>query len=302
MLELGVSLKQSRFVKFGFSLLPLSLRLESMQFFQKQWYDRINLTLSCPDNSRIPRVPNAGRVRDGVLTMHNGLLIHRGSYYGETVSVLLELNGGVHEPQEESIFQEVLKFIPPGATMMELGAYWGFYSMWFARSVPSARCLLVEPQSRNLDLGKSNFALNNLQADFLQGWSGSKPDDEDDPFPVYGVDELMERQGIETLNMLHADIQGAEVEMLRTATKAIARGAIDYAFISTHSDQLHEECLRFLIDRGFSIIAEANVTDSFSEDGVIAARRDGISGPPAMTISKRSRQSDRARSRVPERT
>ena len=98
-------LRKSRFVKFCFRQLPVWLRLESMRFFQKAWYDRIHMTLSCPDNARIFRVPGAGRINGDTLTMHNGLLIGRGSYYGETMSVLLELNGAVHEPQEECVFQ-----------------------------------------------------------------------------------------------------------------------------------------------------------------------------------------------------
>ena len=64
--------------------------------------------------------------------MHNGVLVQRGSYYGETATVLLELNRGVHEPQEERIFQEVLPYIPAGGSILELGAYWGFHSIWFA--------------------------------------------------------------------------------------------------------------------------------------------------------------------------
>lgn len=280
-------LKQSRMVKLCFRQLPASLRLKSLRFLEPGWYDRIHLALSCPDNVRVPKVPRAGEVRDGLLIMHNGLLIHRGSYHGETLSVLLELNGAVHEPQEEYVFHEVLQFIPPGGTMLELGAYWGFYSMWFAQRVPSARCILVEPDPHNLERGKANFALNKLPAEFLQGYAGSAPPG--DSIPVYSVDELIERYAIKTLHVLHADIQGAELDMLRGAESAFAHQAIDYAFISTHSDQLHEQCVRFLLDRGFSMIAEANIADSFSVDGVIVARRQGISEPREIMISKRQR-------------
>jgi hypothetical protein len=39
------------------------------------------------------------------------------------------LNRGVHEPLEEFVFQEVLKRLPEACAMIELGAYWGHYSM-----------------------------------------------------------------------------------------------------------------------------------------------------------------------------
>ena len=39
--------------------------------------------------------------------MHNGLKIHLGSYYGPEGATQLIINKGVHEPQEEYVFQEV---------------------------------------------------------------------------------------------------------------------------------------------------------------------------------------------------
>jgi hypothetical protein len=281
----GMTLPNNRVVKLGFSLFPAAVRLQILRLVAKSWYDRIHLTLSCPDNALIERVPNAGRVEDGVLTMHNGLRILRGSYYGETMGLLMELNRGVHEPQEELVFREVLKFIPAGGSILELGAYWGFYSMWFAHAVPSAKCVLVEPDSKNINFGKSNFHLNGFPADFLQGYAGTAPPG--DPIPLYGVDELMEKYGLKTLSILHADIQGAERAMLDSAEKALAREAIDYAFISTHSEELHQQCLECLTSHGFTMIAEAGPAESFSEDGIIAARRSGIANPPPMAISKR---------------
>lgn len=283
--SLSMMLPNHRFLKYGFSLFPASVRLQLLRVIQKSWYDRIQLTLACPDNALIERAPNAGRVENGLLTMHNGLRIVRGSYNGETMSLLMELNRGVHEPQEELVFREVLKFISPGGSILELGAYWGFYSMWFATMVPSADCILVEPGSGNMEFGKSNFKLNGLTARFLQAYAGSAPPG--DSTPAYTVDQLMEKYELQTLSMLHADIQGAERAMLDGAEKSFARNAIDYAFISTHSDQLHEQCIDCLAGHGFAMIAEASPSRSFSEDGVICARRSGIAAPPPIAISKR---------------
>ncbi len=36
---------------------------------------------------------------------------------------------------EERLFGEVLEWMPSGAVMVELGAYWAYYSTWFARCV-----------------------------------------------------------------------------------------------------------------------------------------------------------------------
>jgi hypothetical protein len=45
---------------------------------------------------------------------------------------------GHHEPQEEKVFHEVLKQIRPGGVMIELGAYWGYYSLWFHKNIVRA--------------------------------------------------------------------------------------------------------------------------------------------------------------------
>jgi hypothetical protein len=274
-----------RALEYGFSLFPASVRLQILGAVSSPWYDRIRLTLSCPDNARIERAPNAGRVVSGIMTMHNGLRIYRRSYYGESMSLLLTLNRGVHEPQEEVVFQEVLKCIPRGGSIIELGAYWGFYSMWFAKVVSAARCILVEPDGKNIEMGKSNFQLNGLSGDFLRGYAGSAPPE--DSTPVFSVDELMDRYGLKELNLLHADIQGAERAMLDGAEKTFARNAIDYTFLSTHSEALHAQCLEYLAGHGFTVIAEANTAQSFSADGVICARRSGIVEPPPIAISRR---------------
>jgi len=44
--------------------------------------------------------------------------------------------------------------------MLEFGSYWAFYSMWFYREVPTARCFCIEPATHNIQMGKDNFALN----------------------------------------------------------------------------------------------------------------------------------------------
>ena len=93
------------------------------------WKNRIDLVLLSPDNEKIHRVANAGKVMKDTQVMHNGIKIHVGSYYGNANTVLLYKHKDVHEPQEERIFNEVIGFLPPEAVMLELGAFWVFYSM-----------------------------------------------------------------------------------------------------------------------------------------------------------------------------
>ena len=99
-------------------------RLREKKREMEWWRYRRAVTISCPDNARIPRVPDAGRVQGNILTMHNGLRVRKDSHYGADMLRLLRENRGVHEPQEELVFAEVLKWLPDEATMVELGSYW----------------------------------------------------------------------------------------------------------------------------------------------------------------------------------
>ena len=250
------------------------------------WQQRINTVVSCPDNTKLGRVPDAGKVFSDHQLLANGLKITLGSYYDYGNTHLLITNRGVHEPQEEYAFELVLKSLGPGATMMELGSYWAFYSMWFARTVPSARSIMVEPDPHKMNFGKLNFKLNGLKGTFDLGFIA-------DDFsrattvPTYSVDYLLEKHEVNHLDILHSDIQGYELAMLKGAEKAMRRGAIDYFFISTHSNKLHEECIAVLRGAGYQIVCEADLDASYSVDGLIVAKRIGAQGPDRIEISAR---------------
>lgn len=59
--------------------------------------------------------------------------------------------------------------------MLELGAYWGHYSMWLKATHPKASVHMVEPESESLNIraGRENFARNNLEGTFLEEFVGN---------------------------------------------------------------------------------------------------------------------------------
>jgi hypothetical protein len=241
------------------------------------WKDRIQNVLDSSDNSKIQRVEEAGKVKNGKQVMHNGLLINLGSYYGPEYAQMLVQSKGVHEPQEEYVFQEVLKYMPKGAKMLELGAYWSFYSMWFNQKVDDAVNIMVEPEDFNLLQGKSNFKLNGMQGTFLKGFIGQDVDLSGDP-NVLTVDHILETQNIDHLDILHSDIQGFEHDMLKGAEKTLSGRHVDYIFISTHNDEVHAKCLEHLESKDFLILANADMKTTYSEDGLIVGRRKEMTG------------------------
>jgi hypothetical protein len=118
---------------------------------------RVETAAACRDADFIPKVPNAAQVRvdeagNRVQVMHNGLLVLADGYYGRFITEIIERLRGHHEPQEEKVFCEVLKAVPAGSTMIELGAYWAYYSLWFQQAVPNARNFLIEPEPTALGM------------------------------------------------------------------------------------------------------------------------------------------------------
>ena len=244
---------------------------------------RFREIMADPSNQNITRVEGAGTIKDDYIIMHNGLKVHVGdnSYYGRFSDILV-LNKGVHEPQEERLFSEVLKYISPGSTMVELGAYWSFYSMWFNRDIDQAVNYMVEPEVKNLEIGKANFKLNNMKGDFTLSYVGNEG---------LKIDDFVKEKEIDTIDILHSDIQGYELQMLQGAEQVIKQGRIKFIFVSTHSQELHYACLKFLKQHDYIIIASADFDhETFCYDGIIVAKLKGIEGPEPIVFEVRDPQ------------
>jgi hypothetical protein len=252
------------------------------------------LTVGADDADGIPKVPNAGKVfhENGISyqVMHNGVKVLKDCYYGSWMTDVIHILKGHHEPQEEKAFYEVLKHIPANGTMIELGAYWGYYSLWFSSAVQGAKNYLIEPDPNYIQKGIKNFELNNKEAKFFQSYVKMNENDElvfSESSPLL-IDSFLEREGISHVNILHSDIQGAEFEMLKSASQAAKSRKIDYMFISTHSPGIHEACLTILRSYGYTIIAEHGMHESCSVDGLIVAKRKELKALKYIHLKKYS--------------
>ena len=237
------------------------------------WRTRINTVISSPDNALIKRVEDAGKLSSFHLTMHNGVKVCAHGYYGKGMLNMLVENKGVHEPQEERIFGEIIDLLPEDSRMLELGAYWAFYSLSLLQRHPRARCYLVEPDPANLMIGRINFRLNRRRGTFVRAMAGAAPQTKP---PTISVDTFCENRQITHLEILHADIQGQELAMLHGADRMLSGKQIDCLFISTHSDRLHGDCIQLLKSKGYDIVAEADLKGTYSLDGLIVAKRPSL--------------------------
>ena len=228
------------------------------QSFKERFID----VISDPNNVFIERVEDAGKIKDGLVTLHNGIKVIKDGYYG-SFSDILVLNKGVHEPAEERMFRIVLDDIGENGTMLELGSYWAFYTIWFNKHVKNAKNYCIEPDQVNLDLGRKNCEINSVKAEFFKGFVGTGQ---------VNVSEFMQNKNIDKLDILHSDIQGYEYQMLQHITGLLKTAKIKYLFISTHSDDIHYKCIELLESCDYRIIAASDYsTETFCYDGIIVA-------------------------------
>ncbi|EKO36164.1 methyltransferase FkbM domain protein [SAR86 cluster bacterium SAR86E] len=257
------------------------------------WRKRIDICLSSPDNFKIPRCAGAGSIKNGKQLMHNGIKVNVGSYYGPEKTVLLTENNGVHEPQEELLFQLVLEYIDRNnkskPTMIELGSFWAFYSLWFKQKFTDSNVFMVEPESFNIESGKRNFKLNNKEGTFINAFvSDIHENEKTSRTRTVSVDGLKEEFAITNIDILHSDIQGYELAMLEGAKDILSNHSAEFLFISTHSNELHYDCIQNIKDHDYRIICDIDLNDTFSEDGLIVACCKNSKFEFTDQISKRS--------------
>lgn len=252
---------------------------------------RAKMTVSCRDCDSIPKVEQAGEIVsvDGknIQIMHNGVRVVAGGYYGEWMTDIIRQLGGHHEPQEELVFHEILKCVSPQATMLELGGFWSYYSLWFLSSHPDQRrAIVVEPDPNHLSVGRANAALNDREITFIQASVGRESaqirtfrteSEGDIQIPQISVPLFLQEHAITFLDILHCDTQGAETDIIASCESLLRNRNVRFGIFSTHSHHIsgdpltHQRCMAMLRDFGGRILAEHDVHESFSGDGLIAA-------------------------------
>ena len=273
--------------------------LESLDLssFNKDEIRRIEMTVSCLDSEEIPKVSSAGEF--GIddygpfQIMHNGLKITKDCYQGPWMTKVIELLRGHHEPQEELAFYEVMKVLREDPsnfqekTILELGSFWGYYSLWFAKEFPKSQVVCIEPDPVHMAVGQQNFRRNSVEGHFVNAQISREDklrskflcvsDGIEREIECLSFSGVMERAGITEVDLVHADIQGSEIDLLLDLPNVLQKTKIRFIFISTHdlvisgSPTTHQDALRILEDNGAFIVCEHSVSESYSGDGFILA-------------------------------
>ncbi len=255
---------------------------------------RVRMTVSCRDTDPIPKVRRAGKVLeiDGTRMqfMHNGVKVIAGGYHGTWMGEIIRQLRGHHEPQEEWAFHQIVQLVRPGGVMLELGSFWAYFSLWFAHVVQQATNYIVEPDANNMAVGLKNFELNDRKATSQQASVGGmslaarpftcESTNTVEQIAEISVDDFVEQHQIAKLDLILADIQGAELPMLHGLVRSLAAKKIRFIVVSTHHHSIsssrttHQDCLAWLQQHGATVFAEHAVEEGYSGDGVIVASFD----------------------------
>jgi hypothetical protein len=169
--------------------------------------------------------------------------------------------------------------------MIELGAYWSFYSMWFNKNVKAARNYMIEPC--NMEYGIKNFRYNRLKGNFFKYYIADKPSVNEDGSVNNSIDNFIGDNHIDFVDILHSDIQGYELLMLKGALNLLTKRKVGYVFISTHSDELHADCAGLMDGLGFIRLCAADLQETYSQDGLLVYKNPEYKGIDRIEISLR---------------
>lgn len=251
------------------------------------------MTIGCRDCDGLPKVPDAGRVietPDGpAQIMHNGVRVKSGGYHGDWMAHIIRALRGHHEPQEELVFADLLRYVRHNSLIVELGAFWAYYSLWYLHEVPGSRAICIEPDPASLAVGRTNAGLNATEPRmrFHQAWVGDggseklaavcESDGVERTLPLVDMAAVVGLADGEAIEMLHMDVQGAELGFLRSIAHVDPVQRPRFIVVSTHHSSIsgspatHADSVDVLRSLDARILIEHSVQESFSGDGLIVA-------------------------------
>jgi FkbM family methyltransferase len=173
---------------------------------------------------------------------------------------------GQYEPQETALIETLIK---PGQTFVDVGAHWGYYSLIASQRVgKEGRVISIEADPRLYSTLERNVGENALKQiepihvaaaaevgvlrmsgynELDDNWGVSKllgssvPSiDNSNVFdvPTVGIDELLDKRGISTVDVLKMDIEGAEALALRGMETGLRAGRYRTMVIELHPTAL----------------------------------------------------------------
>jgi FkbM family methyltransferase len=196
---------------------------------------------------------------------------------------------GSYEYDKQRVFQKTVR---AGATVYDIGANVGFYTLLASRLVgPSGQVFAFEPAPGNCRLLRKHLEMNGVsnvslieKAVFSSNGEGHFNCSANRSMghldasgtlsvPTVTIDAFAFDQTMPGPEVIKIDVEGAELEVLTGACQTI-RHYRPVILLATHSETLHRECCRFLVDHGF-VVGSVDVRPIGKSDELVARPFEG---------------------------
>lgn len=160
---------------------------------------------------------------------------------------------GRYAPAETAAVRELL---PAGGTFVDVGANVGYFACLAARRVgPGGRVVALEPDPRMVAELRANLALNRFSAHVVEAAAAEgpgiarlaeyRPEDGNwgtsalraeglRPVELIGLDALLDRLGIQHVDLVKVDVEGAEDRVLKGMQDGFSRGRYGAVLVEVH--------------------------------------------------------------------
>jgi hypothetical protein len=132
--------------------------------------------------------------------------------------------------------------------MVDVGAGKGELCLYFLKSSRAKNIIALEPQDSEIEIIRSNLALNGEQDNrgitISNKFVGTAEDSQFTPLDALDVDKG--KRGF-----IKVDVDGYELDVLKSGETLLSEGIVDL-LVETHSKRLEEECLEWLESKGYT--------------------------------------------------
>jgi len=161
-------------------------------------------------------------------------------------------------------------------SILELGANQCYYTIMFNSILNKeyVKSFVLEPNDEGRKRAIHELSLNDISYTMIPKSIGTHwiAHNREFDIPNTTVDEIIKEFNILNLDVLHADIDGAEEIMLNTSIESLTKKIINYLIVLTHNDEVHAKCKDFIKKYNYDIVVD-HESSYIGADHLIIAKR-----------------------------
>jgi hypothetical protein len=176
----------------------------------------------------------------------------------------------------KEIYFQLLHLLPPNANILQLGCVWTCKPKQNMKKLTDKNDnYLKNENSDNIELFNGYIGIGH----YVGSSSFCPLDFRKINTPEYNIKKIIEDNGFynhidnenenNIIDILHSDIQGAEVDLLIGSINVLKK--IGFFVLFTYSGKSHNTCIDFMTANKFTILIDKALEESVSADGMIIA-------------------------------